>query len=137
MEHRIFKEPKYLLKTHTFPHSPHTFPQGFSTGVGKDGYTSEVDINNFDKIRPNPKFFDGRNIYHRPGSCANFYPLTRGECRQECAPGRQSSARGKPSGNGESLQKNYEKGIDFLKQVRYNVELYENNEKGDATNAQH
>lgn len=34
-------------------------------------------------------------------------------------------------------EKNYVKGIDFLEQSRYNVELYENNEKGDAPNAQH
>ena len=31
----------------------------------------------------------------------------------------------------------FEKGIDFMGQRLYNVKLYENNEKGDATNAQH
>ena len=29
-----------------------------------------------------------------------------------------------------SLRKNFQKGIDFVNQRRYNVELYENNEKG-------
>ena len=33
--------------------------------------------------------------------------------------------------------KNFKKGIDFIGEVRYNVKLYENNEKGDATHAQH
>ena len=33
----------------------------------------------------------------------------------------------------ENLQKNFQKGIDFVHQSRYNVELYENNEKGVPT----
>ena len=34
-------------------------------------------------------------------------------------------------------QKNFKKGIDFVKQRRYNVELYENNRERSAQNAQH
>ena len=125
------------MKTHTFPHSPQSFPQRFSTGVGKTGYTLAVDIKDFDRIRPNPNFFAGRKFHYWPYSCAKFYPLTKNAALKGYMEGGRSSAWGKPGADGESLQKNYEKGIDFLKQVRYNVELYENNEKGDATNAQH
>jgi len=58
------KETKYLLITHSFPHSPQVFPQEFSTGKKDCGYSLLVHIIRCDAIRENSHFFAGGGFHH-------------------------------------------------------------------------
>ena len=62
-------------------------------------------------------------------------PSTRGRRRRNRKEGVRRAGC-VPDKNSKE-QKNFKKGIDFAEQSRYNVELYENDKKGDATHAQH
>ena len=55
---------EYLLKTQSFPHSPQTFPQGFSTASRRMVKGREIDIKRIDRNRPIPHFFAGRGFHH-------------------------------------------------------------------------
>jgi hypothetical protein len=59
------KSRKYLLKTWSFPHSPQTFPQDFSTGGHKGVYTKLLSIKRPDSLRQNLHFFSGCGFAHR------------------------------------------------------------------------
>ena len=55
---------KYLLKTHSFPHSPQSFPQGFSTALPGLWNCCEINIKRTDRLRPFFHFFARRVFYH-------------------------------------------------------------------------
>ena len=99
-----------------------TFSTDFSTWVfhslRESGKGRGVDIIVFDRKQPLSHFFDRSNFYHTGFLCAKITPLTA------------SVSQG---GKGKKRRKIFEKGIDFAEQTRYNVKLYENNGKGDAT----
>ena len=65
-------EGKYLLITHSFPHSPQVFPQEFSTGWPWDVYTTVIYIKRTDTNRPDSHFFASRGFYHRDFLVHNF-----------------------------------------------------------------
>ena len=95
-----------------------------------------VYIISFDRKRQKSYFFARRKNHHTHIDCAKITPLT------DTGTGRSARCRGGRPQNlnetvREGLQNFFKKGIDFAGQTRYNVELYENNGKGDATHAQH
>ena len=61
---RIFKTPKYLLITGSFPHSPQVFPQEFSTAVPGCGYSFLVHIKRTGSFTEFPHFFEGGGFYY-------------------------------------------------------------------------
>ena len=125
--HRVFhrhtpllRTSKYLLKTHSFPHSPQGFPQGFSTAFPGLWKGRKIDIKRSDTLRHNPHFFAGRVFYHRtfpaqkfsldkPLGATAFYPFFF--LPVLAAPLEQG-------------QKFLKKGVDFVAQRRYNVYPY-------------
>jgi len=58
------KRAKYLLITHSFPHSPQLFPQELSTGNADCGYSFLVHIIIPGRIRRKSYFFDHCGFYH-------------------------------------------------------------------------
>ena len=135
------KEAEYLLKTKSFPHCPHGFPQEFSTAVNIVDICYLVDIKLLDRKRPDSNFFAGRNYYQIVNFCAKITPLTEKTTHSPMGKLWKNVRCGKtPVGGMKIFRKTenfFEKGIDFMRKSRYNVNLYENNEKGDATHAQH
>ena len=61
---RIWKQGEYLLKTHSFPHSPQFSPQGFSTTPERMWTVGGIYIKMPDILRPTSHFFAGRVFYH-------------------------------------------------------------------------
>jgi len=60
----IFKTPKYLLITQSFPHSPQVFPQEFSTGWSSCEYSFLVHIKWPVITGKFPHFFEGGVFYY-------------------------------------------------------------------------
>ena len=121
---------KYLLKTHSFPHSPQTFPQGFSTGFKGVWKQEQIDIKRYDRLRRIPYFFAGRVFYHSKIFVQKL-GLDKGKC------GARSVESGVMRYGGGLLelltqsprtskiaQKFLKKGVDFVIQMRYNMNPY-------------
>ena len=67
-------EPKYLLKTMGFPHSPQVYPQEFSTTPLWLWNRLQIDIKRYDSLRRNSHFFAGRVFYHSRSFVQKFPP---------------------------------------------------------------
>ena len=101
-------------------------------------YAKQVDIILFDKNRPKPHFFAGSKNHHSLKLCAKITLLTARAARRAADVWPVLAAGPADCTGRRPCQQNFfKKGIDFVGQTRYNVKLYENNEKGDATHAQH
>ena len=90
------KRAKYLLITHSFPHSPQLFPQELSTGNADCGYSFLVHIIIPGRIRRKSYFFDhcvfyhGQNFVQKIGLDREKPPPLRGGARK----GGEVSAEG-------------------------------------------
>ena len=130
----MWRKTKYLLKTHSFPHCPQVFPQGFSTageGVWKSG---PIYIKNKDTVRRTSHFFAVGVFYH------NIFFVQKIGLDKEV---RSVEFETNRSGAGERslflrirvapapggvprkiAEKFLKKGVDFVGQRRYNVYPY-------------
>ena len=61
---QIFKTAKYLLITQSFPHSPQVFPQEFSTGWKRCGYSLLVHIKRALESEGFSHFFESGVFYY-------------------------------------------------------------------------
>ncbi len=104
-EGRLWKEQKYLLINHSFPHYPQVFPQGLSTAGRGCGYTAGIYI----KLRRAEEGFIHflcRGYFHNSKIFVKNFGLDRQ---------RKSWAERK------NYAKNFQIGVDFGDKERYNV----------------
>ena len=113
----------YLLITQSFPHSPHVYPQEFSTGRGDCGYSFLVDIRRNRSFREKPTFSAVVDFYQ-----GGFFVQNLGLDRHPA--GREN--RPVPA-----MGKKFKKGVDFVLKRRYNVCLYGKLTQGGEIHAQH
>ena len=115
---RVFNASKYLLITHSFPHSPQVFPQELSTGKVCCGYSflvhikcggTDPELHTFLQV---VDFAIGEFLWKNLDLTTWVVPVKK--------------------------QKKFLKlGVDFVGQTRYNVCLYGKLEEGGAIHAQH
>jgi len=78
-ERSFFKISEYLLITHSFPHSPQTFPQDFSTACPCCGYSFLVHIKYAAARGRIPHFFAG-GVFYYGGIFVQKFGLDRPVC---------------------------------------------------------
>ena len=140
------KTGKYLLITHSFPHSPQTFPQELSTPLFGCGYSFLVHIKFTVAPAMHPHFFAGGGFYHGEIFVQKFgldsgCPPAGNASLERCVPSFSKPARQRertPNFRPVFLiRKKVKKGVDFVLQTRYNVCLYGKLEEGGALNGKY
>ena len=143
-DRRFLKTGKYLLITHSFPHSPQIFPQELSTGRKCCGYSFLVHI----KLTGTPggmRTFFADSIFHHGEIFVQKFGLDKimepeaGEkrCGIRADKGLPDADKGGDLSENRPFEKNLKKGVDFAGQTRYNVCLYGKLEEGGALNGKY